>query len=339
MSDAILCIDQHLDRPVLVKTLKAGIDQKRLLDELAALQSIRSKHVVQIYDIISDKKGNATAIVEEYLSGDDLTAVSTPKDEKQFLRTAYPVAKGIADIHAHGIIHRDIKRQNMKFDSEGCLKIFDFGLARHDSISASTIGAIGTVGYMAPELFSATSEGKVHFTKAIDTYAFGATLLAFSLGKLPKKMRSSPPRVPCAEANFKRLTFPLPKEIAETLNDCISPSKEARPDMDGVAQRLGLYILKNQHRALLVSGTNRYVLDKDSSKVQLRVDRQGSLRIRYDGLRFMVEDVEGAVAINNIAATNGSCLPGSCVIVLGAPALGPRRTMVTVDVAHPEVGL
>ena len=147
-----------------------------------------------------------------------------------------------ADIHAHGIIHRDIKRQNMKFDSEGCLKIFDFGLARYDSISPSTIGAIGTVGYMAPEPFSATSEGKVHFTKAIDTYAYGATLLAFSHGKLTKKMRSTPPRIPCAEANFKRLAFPLPKEIAETLNDCISPAKEARPDMDEVAQRLGLYI-------------------------------------------------------------------------------------------------
>ena len=73
MSDAILCVDQHLERRVLIKSLKAGINQKRLLDELAALQAIRSKHVVQIYDVIRDKKGRMTAIVEEYLSGTDLS--------------------------------------------------------------------------------------------------------------------------------------------------------------------------------------------------------------------------------------------------------------------------
>jgi eukaryotic-like serine/threonine-protein kinase len=75
MSDTIVCTDLHLERTVIVKTLKPGADSKRILDELAALQAIRSKHVVQIYDVIRDSKGNIEAIVEEYLPGNDLTSV------------------------------------------------------------------------------------------------------------------------------------------------------------------------------------------------------------------------------------------------------------------------
>jgi serine/threonine protein kinase len=56
-----------LDRLVVVKSIKSGVDPKRILDELSALQSIRSKHVVQIYDVIWDDDGTVQAIVEEYL--------------------------------------------------------------------------------------------------------------------------------------------------------------------------------------------------------------------------------------------------------------------------------
>lgn len=128
MSTAIVCQDQHLDRPVLVKSLAPGTDKRRLLDEIQALQIIRSKHVVQIYDLIWNGAGEIVGIVEEFLPGEDLTKVSPPSNELEFLRLAYPIAEGIADIHAHGRVHRDIKRQNMKFDAESCLKIFDFGL-------------------------------------------------------------------------------------------------------------------------------------------------------------------------------------------------------------------
>ena len=63
MSEAIVCTDTHLERQVVVKSLKPGADSKRILDELAALQTIRSKHVVQIYDVIRDAKDNVVAIV------------------------------------------------------------------------------------------------------------------------------------------------------------------------------------------------------------------------------------------------------------------------------------
>jgi serine/threonine-protein kinase len=337
MSETIVCHDTHLEREVVIKSLKPGADSKRILDELAALQAIRSKHVVQIYDVIRDPKGNVVAIVEEYLPGDDLTSISIPKTSAEFLRLAYPIAEGIADIHAHKRVHRDIKRQNMKFDAEGCLKIFDFGLARDTTAEVSTMGEIGTPGYMAPELFAATEGAKVSFDSAVDTYAFGATLLAIALGSLPAAMKKTPPTLPCPDADFAALTIGIPGPIAAILNQCLEEHATARPAMASVTELIGRFLLHNRHRALLVSGANTHVLDVANPTAQLSVQGYGALKISYDGFQFVVSNVSGDVAINNIPTTNGFALPGSCVIVLGSQV--GRRTFVTVDVSHPEVSL
>jgi serine/threonine-protein kinase len=90
MSDAILCEDTHLDRKVVVKRLKAGVDSSRILDELAALQAIRSKHVVQIFDVLRDHSGGVLGIIEEYVPGDDLTKLKPPSTNDEFLKILYP---------------------------------------------------------------------------------------------------------------------------------------------------------------------------------------------------------------------------------------------------------
>jgi serine/threonine protein kinase len=185
MSLAILCTDTHLERKVIIKTLVSGVDPKRILAEISALQAIRSRHVVQIYDVIRDRAGSVIALVEEFIDGDDLTSMAPPTTAEELLEVLYPIAMGIADIHRHGRIHRDIKRQNMKFDGEGCLKIFDFGLAKDETTDPATIGALGTPGYMAPELIVDDGETAT-FTTAVDVYAFGATALALARGSLAK---------------------------------------------------------------------------------------------------------------------------------------------------------
>jgi serine/threonine protein kinase len=337
MSKALVCEDGHLERLVLVKGLAPGTDPKRILDELRALQAIRSKHVVQIYDVIRDEEGNVAAIVEEYLPGNDLTAIKSPKGSKELLTLIYAIAEGISDVHAHGLLHRDIKRQNMKFDVEGCLKIFDFGLARDTSVESSTMGIVGTPGYMAPELFQDDGSGKVLFTSAIDTYAFAATILAIAYGKLPACLSEMPPKLPCADADFAKLPQGLPLEISYALNQCLEPIPSKRPLVASIAQLVGTHLARDRHRALLISQGKPYFVDKNKRVVKLSVANQGSLTINYDGLRFILSDVTGDVAVNNMPLKDGEILPDSCVIVLGAVALGPRRTMVTVDVSHPEV--
>ena len=338
MSDAIVCDDGHLERKVLVKILKAGVDSSRLLDEIAALQLIGSKHVVQIFDVIRDGAGAITGIVQEYISGDDLTKISPPSSSGEFLKILYPIAEGISDIHAHGIIHRDIKRQNMKYDAEGCLKIFDFGLSR-DELNAKTIGEKGTPGYMAPELFESTVGRTVTFTPAIDVFAFAATALAIVLGRPPLGLRKTPPALPCAEADFALLKMGLPPEVSAALNLSLSAKPANRPSMSDIVKLLSLHLSRGQHRALLVGGGRTYTLDASQKAVQLTVKDRGSVHIGYDGLRFIVTHASGDVSINNMSVGVGFILPGSCVVVLGSPDLGAKRTFITVDVSHPEVVL
>ena len=124
------CNDEILERNVAVKVLQDSAEARRQIDELAALLKLRSKHVVQVYDILKLDAGQI-GIVQEFINGTDLfdsaTAASTTLEVYKQL---WQIASGIADIHSAGVIHRDIKLNNMKLDGEGIIKIFDFGLAR-----------------------------------------------------------------------------------------------------------------------------------------------------------------------------------------------------------------
>jgi serine/threonine-protein kinase len=336
MSDTFVCTDTHLERQVLIKKLRPGVDPKRILDELAALQAIRSKHVVQIFDVIRDDKGNVEALVEEFLPGDEFTSAPKPSTADEFLRLIFPVAEGIADIHLHQRVHRDIKPNNMKYDGERCLKIFDFGLSRLDD-NASTIEVFATRGYIAPELLIAGADGRTGFTAAVDTFAFGVTALRSVLGGIPNALMNLPPVLPCPDADFSALPIGLPPEVSRIFNACLAEAPAERPSMVAVRDILALHLLRDRHRALLTARANVFQLDSTRRVVNLSVAGQGALKVTYDGLRFVISDVSGDVSINNMPATNGGILPGSCVIVLGAAALGTRRTFITVDVSHPEV--
>ena len=122
-------------------------------DELAALLKMRSKHVVQIYDLCKfpDK---CIGIIQEFIDGKDLLeSFAPPTSIDSYYRQLWQIASGISDIHAVGVIHRDIKPNNMKVDPEGVIKIFDFGLARDAGPAAATVGFVGTPGLeMAPQI-------------------------------------------------------------------------------------------------------------------------------------------------------------------------------------------
>jgi len=132
MGAVFVYIDKNLDRKVAIKFVQSG-EHRRLRDELAALQRIRSKHVVQIFDVDYFNPGARRGIVEEFIDGDSLeTVLGTVTVKDGFLRLLYQAATGIADIHAVGIVHRDIKPSNMLIDREGILKIIDFNLSRSE---------------------------------------------------------------------------------------------------------------------------------------------------------------------------------------------------------------
>lgn len=336
MSTAVLCHDTHLNRDVVVKLLHSNTDQKRLLDEIQALSTVRSKHVVEIYDVVRNNAGTIRAIVEEYVPGDSLSSMLGKCDTQKVLITALAIASGLADIHAAGQIHRDLKPQNIKFDGEGCLKIFDFGLARPDGVNAATVGIVGTLGYLAPEL-CVEEDDEATFTQAVDVFAFGSTILALMHGSLPKELRSIPPKVPSAATDFGKQDIALPAAVAQIMNKCFEADPDDRPKIDEVRKILAAHVLHNQHRAKLVVAGKVHTLSAANPTVNVTGGALGSFTIQYDGLGFRIEPTAGSIYINNAVVTAPTPMPGSCVIGIGPPSAGMSRVFVPVDVSHPEV--
>jgi hypothetical protein len=104
--------------------------------------------------------------------------------------------------------------------------------------------------------------------------------------------------------------------------------------MVDIGALLAKYLLKDQHRALVVMNGQAHLLDRNNRKVTLTAGTVGSLAIEYDGLDFKVSNASGAVYFNNTPAQVNGIVPGCCVITFGN---GVNRRFVTFDVSHPEV--
>lgn len=335
MGSVIVCEDTVLERSVAIKFINSSDHFRRMDDEVAALLKLRSKHVVQIYDILRNSN-DGIGIVQEFIDGKDLfESYSKPSSLYSYYIQLWQIASGISDIHELGVIHRDIKPNNMKTDPEQVIKIFDFGLARDDGASAKTRGFVGTQGFAAPELY----ERPFAFTNAVDTYAFGATALYLAIGGLPDEMLEQPPRLNPV-GYFHTLTLGLNPEVSKLLNACLSVDFSHRPAMSAVRDELARHILFDKHRALIVHQGRASSLSASNRSVRLAFSTIGSIEIQYNGLAFLVVSVSGEVLINNQRVSPGRSLPGACVIALGGPQRrANERRFITFDISHPEIVL
>jgi serine/threonine-protein kinase len=336
MGEVIFCKDNHLKRKVAIKFIQDEDEKKRLLDELRALLQMRSKHVVQVYDIVHGKN-ESLGIVEECIEGDDLWDSEIPRQSlDNYLKVLWQIASGIADIHNAGVIHRDIKPNNMKLDKEKIVKIFDFGLARNAGCDAKTKGFRGTEGFAAPELFGDTT---IPFTPAIDTYAFGATSIFIASKDLPPNMKKCPPK-PVINDLFSNLPFTMPTELINIIKKCIVYDPQQRPLMTVVRDELARHLLRDRHQALAVYNGKPHVVNAGNKSAGLDYPNVGKIEIAYDGLRFIVRVATGEVFINNSPVNTGEEIPGSCVVALGgAHRPNKQRAFITFDISNPEVVL
>lgn len=332
MGQVYVCSDTLLERDVAIKILSEGSAQRRMLDEINALLKIRSKHVVQVYDVLRFRE-NQLALVLEYVDGIDLfDKKARPRSLAAYLNMLWQIASGISDIHSVGIIHRDIKPNNMKIDGEKVIKIFDFGLARDDE-SASTIGFIGTKGFSAPERYV---REEASFTSAVDVYAFGACALYLACGGLPQALNQQPPKPPL-QNYFEQTGFNLSPDLTHMLHSCLNHSPDTRPKMSVVRDLISAHLLKDKHKALIVFEGRGDYLGADAKSVQLKYENVGSATITYDGFSFRISQCSGDVFVNDVRANIDFELPGACVVALGAPALQSARKYITFDISYPEI--
>lgn len=328
MSSVLRCEDTVLKRDVAIKFLAPGTKRQRLMDEIAALHKVRSPHVVQMYDVVIVPPDSRIGIVQEFVDGDDLLKLAAAGlPPARILAYLHQIACGLADVHQSGVIHRDIKPNNMKVDGGGVVKLFDFGLAR-ELDKAATGGFNGTVGFAAPELWKS---GIVSFTTAVDVYAFACTALWLSSNGLPTSLVQAPP----SPTGTEFAGFPLHKQISTKLALCLSVNPAFRPGMAEIRDLLRKHLAVGKHRAVVTHQGQIYNLDLATPSITLnRPGSPDSIQVDYDGLDFVVRRVTGQCFVNNIPITVGLVLDGSCLITLG---VGKSREFSTFDVSHPEV--
>jgi serine/threonine protein kinase len=318
--------DVNLSRDVVIKKLKDGQDDQRMVDELKALSKLRSKHVVQLFDILN--QNGKVEIVLEYIDGQNLSSIDF-KTDTEYMRILWQIADGLDDIHKSGIIHRDIKPQNIRLDQAGVIKILDFGLARENN-NAHTQSIIGTPGFMAPELWKSSN---ISFDKTIDIYAFAVTAIALILKDLPIQLKQIPPEhVP--EKDIQKILAGIPDEIISLVSKSINNPPKHRPDIKNIKTSLEKYLLRDRHKALLVMPDSIHEISKDKREVQLKAGNT-RISIQYDGFDFKVSYFEGDVTVNNMPVLLNTVLPKCCVITFEAKS--SNRAFVTFDVSNPEV--
>ncbi len=187
-SETYLATDTSLDRQVAVKILREHYARDprfvtRFEREARAAAAVVHRNVVDIFDYGRD--GDTLFITMEWIDGTDLKHLirnQAPLPVDEATRLIREVLAGLGAIHRAGIVHRDVKPQNVLMSKDGQAKLSDFGIARGsvDSGLTDTGMALGTAAYMAPEQ---ASGGTV--TNSADLYSAGVILFEMLTGRLP----------------------------------------------------------------------------------------------------------------------------------------------------------
>jgi serine/threonine protein kinase len=194
MATVYLGRDSDLDRPVAVKLLADNVAgdeafRKRFVREARLAARLSHQNVVSVYDAGEEADGRPY-IVMEYVEGETLADVLRERGRlaaDEAVGLALQGCRGLAHAHAAGLVHRDVKPQNLLLRTDGTLKIADFGIARAaESTALTQIGTVlGTAAYLSPE--QALGE---EVTSAGDVYSLGAVLYELLTGRPPYEFDS-----------------------------------------------------------------------------------------------------------------------------------------------------
>ena len=191
---------KSLDRLVAIKVLPAGIHDRsadfaeRFKREAKAMARLSHPGIVAVHDA-GETAGGMLYFVMDFIEGTDvqrLLATQGRLAPEDALAITAKVCEALAYAHTHGVIHRDIKPSNVMIDTEGQVKVADFGLAKYasaecGSLTASDV-AMGSPDFMAPEAIS----DHAHVDHRADLYAVGVMLYQMFTGTVPRG-RFAPP--------------------------------------------------------------------------------------------------------------------------------------------------
>lgn len=233
MADVFLAVDTILNRNVAVKILRADLSTDtvsilRFEREAQAATALAHPNIVEVYDV-GDYKGHHY-IVMEYVPGKTLKQVIRergPLMSEEAVDIMKQLVSAISEAHKRGIIHRDIKPQNVIVKSDGTIKMLDFGIATAKGSMQLTQAnnVMGSVHYLAPELAKGDQA-----TIQSDIYAMGIVLYEMLAGDVPFKAEQA------VQIALMHMRDPLPSvralnpTIPQSLENIILKAAAKNPD-------------------------------------------------------------------------------------------------------------
>jgi beta-lactam-binding protein with PASTA domain len=186
MATVYLAMDQRLDRQVALKIIHPHLSndlefQAKFVLEAKTAAKLSHPNLVNVFDQGTD--GQTTYLVMEYVPGitlRDALKQYGPLPALRALEMLAQILAGLAAAHSAGILHRDLKPDNVLLADDGRVKLGDFGLAREISAHTSTGDLVGTIAYLSPEL---VTRGQADARS--DVYAAGILLYELLTGRQP----------------------------------------------------------------------------------------------------------------------------------------------------------
>ena len=227
--------DKEVGEEIALKVLhpEIALDERtvdRFRNEIKLARRITHKNVCRMHELHQD--GKELFITMEYVPGQDLKGLIVESETLpagRAISIAKQVCEGLAEAHDLGVIHRDLKSQNIMVDKEGNAKIMDFGIARSLRTAGMTGEGmiIGTPEYMAPEQV----EGQ-EADQRTDIYALGAIIFEMVTGRVPfegdsplsvaYKHKNEPPIPP------RKLNAEIPEPLNGLILRCLEKEKDNR---------------------------------------------------------------------------------------------------------------
>src|SRR5437588_1092972 len=255
MSSVYRAHDRLLERHVALKILHAqytGDDEfvERFKREARAVAQLSHPNIVTVIDRGEDS--GRQFIVFEYIDGENLKELVVRKGRlsvRDALQLALQVARGLAFAHEHGLVHRDVKPQNVLLNGDGQAKVTDFGIARTLTVDGVTqTGTVmGTSNYIAPEQASGQP-----VDVQTDVYSLGVVLYELLAGDVPfpgenfvsiamKHVNEPPP-------NLLDVRRDVPLRVAAAVDRALEKDPAQRfPSMDAFAAELEACLASLEH--------------------------------------------------------------------------------------------
>ena len=255
--------DLEVNRPVAIKIIRAELANdprvvQRFKQELILARQVTHRNVVRIYDL--GVASGLRFISMEYIDGHELSDVLRERGRckpREAAEIMLQVCRGLEAAHAQGVIHRDLKPQNIMLDAQGRVAVMDFGIA-HAGVGTESVtnsetsggvealthvgGLIGTPRYMSPE----QSRGERVDARS-DIYAVGLILYELLTGKLPFsaasvreliRKRGEEPVAPLTSIDPS-----IPKHLSEIVLKCLASRPECRyASVSGLIEDLEIWL-------------------------------------------------------------------------------------------------